>query len=66
MPRALLDYTNLYIRLGLGRAFDSDHAAWREYVDGLENAADHREWTYRFYLARSPVVAPPELVASFG
>jgi hypothetical protein len=48
LARALLDYTNLYIRLGLGRGFDPAHPAWREYLAGLQDANDAREWTYRF------------------
>jgi hypothetical protein len=67
MPReqALLHYTNFYIRFGLGREFDPNHAVWRIYIDGLSNAADAVDWTWRFFLARPPVV-PPSLVAAFG
>jgi len=31
----LLDYTNLYVRFGLGRDFDPAHPVWREYLSGL-------------------------------
>ena len=29
LARVLLEYTNLYIRFGLGRAFDPAHPAWQ-------------------------------------
>ena len=64
--RALFEYTNLYIRFGLGRDFDPAHPTWREYLAGLEEANDHREWTYRFYLMRPEALAAPTFVATFG
>jgi hypothetical protein len=62
---ALLRYTNLYVRFGLGRAFDPDHPAWRQYLAGLPGAADTAEWTYRFYLTR-PEAEPPGIVQTCG
>ncbi|MGO4326256.1 hypothetical protein AB4Z48_11750 [Cupriavidus sp. 2TAF22] len=52
VERALLDYTNFYIRFGLGRDFDQRHPIWRQYVDGLTRTSDIGEWTYRFYLTQ--------------
>ncbi|MGF6933673.1 hypothetical protein OKW41_002812 [Paraburkholderia sp. UCT70] len=49
IEQALLDYTNIYVRFGLGRAFDQGHPTWRCYVDGLSKAADLCDWTYRFF-----------------
>jgi hypothetical protein len=66
LARALMEYTNLYIRFGLGRDFDPAHPIWQEYLAGLEGANDYGEWTYRFYLRQSPAVTPPNLVATFG
>ena len=66
LPQALLDYTNLYVRFGLGRAFDAEHPVWRDYVDGLAGAADPRGWTWAFYAGRPAAVEPPNLVATFG
>jgi hypothetical protein len=66
VARALLDYTNLYIRLGLGRGFDPAHPTWREYLAGLRDANDILEWTYRFYLRRPDAMAAPGIVATFG
>jgi len=66
LARILLDYTNLYIRFGLGRGFDPAHPTWREYLGGLLDANDIREWTYRFYLRRPDAMAAPGIVATFG
>ena len=66
LARALLDYTNLYIRFGLGRGFDPAHPTWREYLAGLQDANDAGEWTYRFYLRRPDAMAAPAIVATFG
>lgn len=65
VAQALLEYTNLYIRFGLGRDFDPAQPTWREYVAGLQTADDAGEWTYRFYLAR-PAAPPPGIVATRG
>ncbi len=64
--RALLEYTNLYIRFGLGRDFDPGHRSWQEYLTGLRDAFDGRDWTYRFYATRPHAVGPPGVVATFG
>lgn len=65
LSRALFDYTNLYIRFGLGHDFDPAHPVWQEYLAGLEHPDAREEWTYRFYL-RSSIVTPPCLVGTFG
>ena len=66
LARAVLEYTNVYIRLGLGRAFDPAHPEWREYLAGLHGAHDRRDWTYRFYLKQGREPAGPPVVATFG
>lgn len=66
LARALLEYTNLYIRFGLGRGFDPAHPTWREYLAGLPATNDGGEWTYRFYVTRGPALAAPATVATFG
>jgi hypothetical protein len=64
--RTVLEYTNFYIRFGFGRDFDPNHSRWREYLAGLLDTDDRRDWTYRFYVKQSPAVAPPGVVAAFG
>jgi hypothetical protein len=66
LARTALEYTNLYIRFGLGRDFDPAQPIWREYVAGLQAAADSDEWTYRFYLRRGEATVPPGVVATRG
>ncbi|WP_144150103.1 hypothetical protein [Paraburkholderia sp. BCC1885] len=66
IEQALLDYTNIYIRFGLGRAFDRGHATWRCYADGLIHAVDICDWTYRFYLKRIEADQTRPPVATFG
>lgn len=66
LASALLDYTNLYIRFGLGRGFDRHHPVWREYLNGLTASDDCEDWTYRFYRTRPRDVPPPSLAATFG
>jgi hypothetical protein len=65
LERAFLDYTNLYVRFGLGRDFNAENPVWRDYLAGLSGASALDDWTWRFYLARPPS-APPGVVASFG
>lgn len=56
LASALLDYTNLYVRFGLGREFDATHPVWREYVFGLQRSTNADDWTYEFYVTRLPDV----------
>ena len=66
LARVLLDYTNLYVRFGLGRAFDPAHPRWREYVAGLAAGADPRAWTREFHARGPAAIEPPNQVATFG
>jgi hypothetical protein len=61
---ALLAYTNLYIRFGLGRDFDAAHPTWRAYVTGLAEAPDAAEWTREFHARCSD--SGPDVVATSG
>jgi hypothetical protein len=63
---ALLNYTNLYVRFGLGRQFDAAHPTWQEFLAGLERATDHRDWTFGFYQAHLPDMGPPSVVSTVG
>ena len=63
---AVFEYTNLYVRLGFGRDFDFDCAGWQFYLVGLEDGADAREWTYRFYRREPETATAPAVAASFG
>jgi hypothetical protein len=66
---ALFEYTNLYVRFGLGREFDAQNETWRTYVAGLpgtEGGEADREWTYRFYLKDPEATTAPPVVATSG
>ena len=45
-------YTNLYVRLAMGRRFDARNAEWQQYVAGLKGAPDPAAWTHRVHLER--------------
>lgn len=64
--RALLEYTNLYIRLGLGHSFDATHATWRAYLAGLRTASDARAYTYGYYLDAAKVGVESRSLGTFG
>lgn len=66
LARVLLEYTNLYIRFGLGRDFDPAHPTWQEYLAGLQDTNDIGEWTYSFYSRRPDAMAAPAVMATFG
>jgi len=66
LARVLLEYTNLYIRFGLGRDFDPAHPTWQEYLSGLQDTNDIGGWTYSFYSRRPDAMAAPAVVATFG
>lgn len=65
LARVLLDYTNFYVRFGLGRDFDPAHPAWQEYLAGLATGGV-RDWTYRFYSARGDDPGAPGVIATCG
>jgi hypothetical protein len=66
LEAALFEYTNFYVRFGLGRDFSSQNETWQTYLAGLRGSGDGREWTYRFYLGRSEATTAPAVVATFG
>jgi hypothetical protein len=66
LERALLEYTNLYVRFGLGRDGDATHEVWRAYLAGLRTAEDARDWTYRCYLKNAEANTAPSVLATFG
>jgi hypothetical protein len=66
LERALLDYTNFYVRFGLGRAFDDGNPLWRAYLEGLQHAADPLDWSYDFYLTRPAEAGAPPVAATSG
>jgi hypothetical protein len=66
LTHVLLDYTNLYIRFGLGRDFDAAHPTWQEFLAGLSATNDVRERTYEFYLTRPLGSGEPTVTTRVG
>ncbi len=59
LASALLRYTNLYVRFGLGRDFDPANPEWQAYVNGLDRTLSQVAWTYNYYLGRQSLAAVP-------
>ena len=59
---ALLRYTALYHRMGLGYTFEPNAATWQEFLRGLHAAGDRAVFTAEFCAANSP----PAAVGPFG
>src|SRR5438270_11244424 len=66
LSRVLLEYTNLYIRFGLGRDFNPAHPTWQAYLAGLKGPACIDEWTHDLYLTRHGSRSGPTVVATVG
>src|SRR4051794_11885201 len=45
---AVLRYTNIYRRAGLGQSRDLGHPSWQAYLRGLRVAADQAAWTAEY------------------
>ena len=66
IAQALLEYTNLYIRFGLGRTVDEAHPMWQKYVRGYGAAADRHTYTCEFYRHEAHDDGGPPVAARFG
>jgi hypothetical protein len=66
LEQALLGYTNLYIRLGLGRAFDAKQPVWRDFLAGFEVAQDRAAWTHHFFVSCGTPPETPRVIARSG
>lgn len=66
LGQAFLDYTNFYIRLGLGRDFDPKQPIWAEFANGLASAPDPAEWAQSYVQSHGTRPSVPLLVATFG
>jgi GNAT superfamily N-acetyltransferase len=66
IARALLEYTNVYIRFGLGRVVDPGHPTWQRFMAGLDAATDRHAYTYDFYRREAQDDGGPPVAARFG
>ena len=65
LAQTLLEYTNLYVRFGLGREFDPAQPLWRQYLALLGSTRDQGAWTHEFY-RQQPEAIVPRLKATSG
>ena len=54
--RIVLAYTNFYIRFGFGRDFDGTDSRWQEYVAGLLDTDDRRDFPFQVLSLEAPVL----------
>lgn len=66
LEQALLDYTNLYVRFGLGREHDREHPTWRAFLTELRATKNGRECAYGFYARNAEANTAPTVAARFG
>jgi hypothetical protein len=66
LPHVLLQYTNLYIRFGLGHALDPAHPVWQKYIHGINSAEDSLEWTYQFAQTQARLTSRGKGQSDFG
>jgi hypothetical protein len=56
--QAILRYTNLYIRCGIGHTLDPRHPTWLEFLQGISHTEQDVEWAFQFAVRRQ---AQPDL-----
>jgi hypothetical protein len=66
IEEALLRYTHLYLRLGLGRSFNSENPLWQTFLTGLQQSQDGVAWSYTFYLRQQEKHPPTLPEPNFG
>lgn len=66
LEQALLRYTNMYIRLGLGRDFNAEDPVWQRFIMGCQASENPPQWAYDFYKSRLEYPSGPALIARFG
>jgi hypothetical protein len=49
LTETIANYTACYPLFNLGTNFDWEHPVWKDYLAGLNQAADIGEWTYQVY-----------------
>lgn len=66
LAEAVGNYTNIYIRLAMGRVLDSSNPDWQHYLAGLAEAGDQAVWTHTVHLSRLHIPAGPVVEKSVG
>ena len=63
---AVGNYTNIYVRLGMGYHFIPANPDWLNYVDELANVREQAEWTHLIHRQRSHLSTGPATEAIVG
>jgi hypothetical protein len=66
LAEAVGNYTNIYIRLAMGRVFDANNPDWQHYLAGLADAGDQAAWTHTVHLSRLHIPAGPVVEKRVG
>jgi len=63
---AVGNYTNIYVRLGMGQRLDATNPDWQGYVATLAKVRERAEWTHTVHRHRIHLPTGPALAASVG
>ena len=63
---AVGNYTNIYVRLGMGTKLDSNNPDWQSYIATLEKTIDKARWTYETHCRRVNLPTGPLIAARVG
>ena len=63
---AVGNYTNIYVRLGMGQRLASAHPDWVRYVEELAKVRERAEWTHAVHRHRIHLPTGPALAATVG
>jgi len=66
LPQSLLEYTHLYLALGLGRDFDPANVIWQVFLDELMQKTDQAAYTHQVYRSREAEQPKQEPENVFG
>jgi len=66
VEQVLIDYTNLYIRFGLGRSFDPAHPLWQAFLAGLSGPGSSADHAWAFYQRHGAPIEAPGVIAKAG
>jgi hypothetical protein len=59
-------YTNIYVRLAMGRQLDPTNPEWQQYLAAVSAAPEQAAWTHEVHLQRLHLAAGPTPVMTVG
>ena len=66
LREAVGEYTNIYVRLGMGAQLDLNNPEWQSYIATLEKTIDKAGWTYEIHRRRVNFPTGPLIAARVG